>query len=148
MSPLPSSRMSKRSQIRPDWVWSLLVVNLSSFLGLFPHFLPSVIFPIFIEKTKVRNHINKLVPIHLVSTFPPFSIMHLLIQPSYSGKALFPDCSVCISYFLISKLLSSFYKIQHCFEQTYVYIHLFSYPFPKYQLPPTYQGLGLNYTKN
>ena len=34
-----------------------------------------------IERTKVRNHIDKLVPIHLVSTFPPFPEMHLLIQP-------------------------------------------------------------------
>ena len=34
LSPLPPSRMSIRSQIRPDWVWSLLVVNLSSSLGL------------------------------------------------------------------------------------------------------------------
>ena len=37
--------------------------------------------PTLIEKTKVRNHIDKLVPIHLVSTFPPFPEMHLLIQP-------------------------------------------------------------------
>ena len=34
-----------------------------------------------IERTKVRNHVDKLVPIHLVSTFPPFPEMHLLIQP-------------------------------------------------------------------
>ena len=32
------------------------------------------------EKTKVRNHIDKLVPIHLVSTFPPFHL-HLLVHP-------------------------------------------------------------------
>ena len=37
--------------------------------------------PTLVEKTKVRNHIDKLVPIHLVSTFPPFPEMHLLIQP-------------------------------------------------------------------
>ena len=36
---------------------------------------------ILIERTKVRNHIDKLVPIHLVSAFPPFPEMHLLIQP-------------------------------------------------------------------
>ena len=33
-----------------------------------------------IEKTKVRNHIDKLVPIHQVSTFPPFHL-HLLVHP-------------------------------------------------------------------
>ena len=37
--------------------------------------------PTLVEKTKVRIHIDKLVPIHLVSTFPPFPEMHLLIQP-------------------------------------------------------------------
>ena len=37
--------------------------------------------PTLIEKTKVRNHIDKLVPIHLVSTFPPFPEMHLLVHP-------------------------------------------------------------------
>ena len=36
--------------------------------------------PTLIEKTKVRNHIDKLVPIHLVSTFPPFHL-HLLVHP-------------------------------------------------------------------
>ena len=34
-----------------------------------------------VERSKVRNHIDKLVPIHHVSTFPPFPEMHLLIQP-------------------------------------------------------------------
>ena len=36
--------------------------------------------PTLIEKTKVRNHIDKLVPIHQVSTFPPFHL-HLLVHP-------------------------------------------------------------------
>ena len=36
--------------------------------------------PTLVEKTKVRNHIDKLVPIHLVSTFPPFHL-HLLVHP-------------------------------------------------------------------
>ena len=40
-----------------------------------------IIWTTLIERTKVRNHIDKLVPIHLVSTFPPFPEMHLLIQP-------------------------------------------------------------------
>ena len=40
-----------------------------------------IIWTTLIERTKVRNHIDKLVLIHLVSTFPPFPEMHLLIQP-------------------------------------------------------------------
>ena len=39
--------------------------------------------PILIEKTKVRNHIDKLVPIHLVSTFPQFK-QHAFARSSYS----------------------------------------------------------------
>ena len=41
----------------------------------------SITWTTLIERSKVRNHIDKLVPIHLVSAFPPFPEMHLLIQP-------------------------------------------------------------------
>ena len=45
------------------------------------HKYHSITWTTLIERSKVRNHIDKLVPIHLVSTFPPFPEMHLLIQP-------------------------------------------------------------------
>ena len=38
--------------------------------------------PTLVEKTKVRNHIDKLVPIHLVSTFPQFK-QHAFARSSY-----------------------------------------------------------------
>ena len=44
--------------------------------------------PTLIEKTKVRNHIDKLVPIHLVSTFPQFK-QHAFARSSYAIFNLF-----------------------------------------------------------
>ena len=41
-----------------------------------------------IEKTKIRNHIDKLVLIYLVSTFPRLSVMYLLIQPIQFFKSI------------------------------------------------------------
>ena len=52
----------------------------------------SITWTTLIERTKVRNHIDKLVPIHLVSTFPQFK-QHAFAHSSYAIFNLFtPRC--------------------------------------------------------
>ena len=69
---------------------------------------------ILIERTKVRNHIDKLVPIHLVSTFPPFPEMHLLIQPvQFSIHSLYDVTNTLNNPINLFKTLS---KVCHFFS--------------------------------